>query len=113
DTPRAMGLALGPQVGGQCRATADLLPRPIDGLEPWPSAVALARWLRPACSGVPALYFPEPGVRKRAAQPMLAYHPERRSATGRGGWLCPSMGWVRRRAAAQYGRLAWGCAEGR
>src|SRR5690606_35501478 len=53
ETPRARGLAPGPQAGGQCRAIADLLPRLIDGLEPWPNAAALARWLRPARSGVP------------------------------------------------------------
>src|SRR5690606_11538839 len=85
DTPRARGLAPGPQVGGQCCAAAELLPRPIDGLEPWPSAVALARWLRPARFGVPPLLrrrasFPESDVRKWVAQPMLAHHPDRRSA---------------------------------
>src|SRR5690606_1935564 len=53
DPPRARGLAPGPQAGGQYRATADLLPRLIVGLEPWPSTVAFVRWLRPARSGVP------------------------------------------------------------
>ncbi len=110
--PRARGLAPGPQAGGQCRAVADLLPRLIVRLKPWPSTETHARWLRPARSGVPTPNFPEPSVRRRVAQPMLAHHPDRRSATGRGGWLCPTMSRVLRRPPARYGPPAWGWSGG-
>src|SRR5690606_30908457 len=86
DTPRARGLAPGPQAGGQCCADADLLPRPIVGLEPWPSAVSLARWLRPARSGVPTL-------NRSAATTVATSFSAKLPGSGRGvGTASPALG---------------------
>jgi hypothetical protein len=100
-------------VGSPHRAASRRAPRLRCGLEPWPSVAVFVRWLRPACSGVPSqMQHAECSMRNAeaaaaAAQPMLPHHPGQRSATSRGGWLCPYLSRVRRQARAQHDPQAW------
>jgi hypothetical protein len=109
-----------PQAGGRCRALTPRPPRLRYGLEPWPSAVAYARWLRPALSGVPTphrtcavpLRLPLRLCPAITAQPMFPHHPDHSSAPGRTRWLSPSLSRARRRAEAQHDPRARGFPKG-